>query len=63
MKKTWTMVNVMMYQMVLIVGKQPLVVAMAWQMILNGSDKNELLPQMDRVEFGGGAPGQKIIFF
>ena len=48
------MVNVMVYQMVFIVGKQ-LLVPMAWQGILNGSDKKGFLPQMDKVWFGGGA--------
>ena len=55
------MVNVMVYQMVFIVGKQ-LLVPMAWQGILNGSDKKGFLPQMDKVGFGGGAPEQRINF-
>ena len=55
------MVNVMVYQMVFIVGKQ-LLVPMAWQGILNGSDKKGFLHQMDKVGFGGGAPEQKINF-
>ena len=55
------MVNVMVYQMVFIVGKQ-LLVSMAWQGILNGSDKKGFLPQMDKVGFGGDATEQKINF-